>query len=210
VIMTSETIARALGGCRAGNRWTARCPVPAHEDENPSLSITDAEDSKVLVHCFGGCSQEAVIDELRARGLWPEASNPRGFHNPIGDSRRTPPPNAPPAQDRSDQSAFALRLWEASKPAAGTPVEDYLQARGITLPVPDAIRFAPNLRHRSGSTWPGMVARVTPRTDGEPLAIQRTFLKLDGSGQAPVDPQKMTLGPCRGAERCASPQLPGR
>ena len=34
--------------------------------------------------------------------------------------------------------------------------------------------------------------------DGVPLAIHRTFLARDGSGKAPVDPQKMMLGPCRG------------
>jgi hypothetical protein len=48
----------------------ARCP--AHEDRNPSLSITEATDGKVLLRCHAGCSQEAVIAALRARGLWPE------------------------------------------------------------------------------------------------------------------------------------------
>ena len=42
--------------------------------------------------------------------------------------------------------------------------------------------------------------------DGRPLAIHRTFLAYDGSGKAPVDPQKMMLGPCRGgAVRLADP-----
>ena len=49
-----------------------------------------------------------------------------------------------------------------------------------------------------------MVALVTRGTDGEPLAIHRTFLARDGAGKAPVAPQKMTLGPCgRGAVRLA-------
>ena len=43
-----------------------------------------------------------------------------------------------------------------------------------------------------------MVALVTRGTDGEPLAIHRTFLARDGAGKAPVTPQKMMLGPCRG------------
>jgi hypothetical protein len=49
----------------------ARCP--AHEDRDPSLKISE-DSGKVLVHCHAGCSQEAVIDALRAQGLWPEAS----------------------------------------------------------------------------------------------------------------------------------------
>jgi len=39
---------------------------------------------------------------------------------------------------------------------------------------------------------------VTHGTDGAPRAIHRTFLVRDGRGKAPVDPQKMMLGPCRG------------
>jgi hypothetical protein len=43
-----------------------------------------------------------------------------------------------------------------------------------------------------------MVALVTRGTDGQAVAVHRTFLAPDGSGKAPVDPQKMMLGPCRG------------
>jgi hypothetical protein len=44
------------------DRWMALCP--ARDDRNPSLSIRDAR-GKVLVHCFAGCSTEAVLDALR-------------------------------------------------------------------------------------------------------------------------------------------------
>lgn len=43
-----------------------------------------------------------------------------------------------------------------------------------------------------------MVALVTRRVDDTLLAIHRTFLARNGAGKAPVDPQKMMLGPCRG------------
>ena len=43
-----------------------------------------------------------------------------------------------------------------------------------------------------------MIAPVTRGVDGLLLAIHRTFLARDGAGKAPVDPQKMMLGPCRG------------
>jgi len=42
---------------------------PAHEDTNPSLSVSVNGD-RVLVYCHANCSQEAVIGALRARGLW--------------------------------------------------------------------------------------------------------------------------------------------
>ena len=43
-----------------------------------------------------------------------------------------------------------------------------------------------------------MVGLVTRGLDDVPLAIHRTFLARDGSSKAPVDRQKMMLGPCRG------------
>ena len=66
--MTAETIAKALGGRKAGGGWTARCP--AHDDRTPSLSICDVDDTKVLVRCHAGCDQERVIAALRTCGLW--------------------------------------------------------------------------------------------------------------------------------------------
>lgn len=63
--MTAETIITAL----AGQRGMALCP--AHDDHNPSLSVAE-KDGKLLVKCFAGCEQSAVIDALREKGLWPE------------------------------------------------------------------------------------------------------------------------------------------
>jgi putative DNA primase/helicase len=73
-----------------------------------------------------------------------------------------------------------------------------LTSRGIHLPVPGAIRWHSGLKHPSGTILPAMVSLVTRGVDDVPLAIHRTFLARDGSGKAPVDPQKMMLGPCRG------------
>ena len=39
--------------------WTACCP--AHEDKSPSLSVREADDGRVLVHCFGGCDVHSVL-----------------------------------------------------------------------------------------------------------------------------------------------------
>lgn len=69
--ITAETIAGGLDKARrSGDGWMACCP--AHDDSDPSLSINDGADGTVLVHCFAGCLQVAVLAELRARGLWPD------------------------------------------------------------------------------------------------------------------------------------------
>jgi putative DNA primase/helicase len=188
--LTAETIAKALGGRKAGGGWMARCPT--HDDREPSLSIRDAGDGKMLLRCHAGCEQEQVIAALRSRGLWEKKGH-----------RRLTRPAPRVATDRSGcdgakRTEAALAIWEAAMPAGCTPVETYLAARGIHLQLPTALRFHPRLKHPSGGIWPAMVALVTRGSDDTPLAIHRTFLARDGGGKAPVDPQKMMLGPCRG------------
>jgi hypothetical protein len=65
---------RALKGRGRPHDFMAICP--AHRDVRPSLHVT-IKDGATLVHCFAGCTQDAVIDALRNRGLWPEQPNAR-------------------------------------------------------------------------------------------------------------------------------------
>lgn len=190
--MTAETIAKALGGRKAGGAWMARCP--AHEDRAPSLSIADARDGKVLVRCHAGCDQHNVIAALRARGVWDTDER-----RPIRFLRQPDRPlTAEPDSDAIKRTEAALAIWRGAQSAAGTPVETYIRSRRLTIPIPRSIRFHTGLKHPSGGVWPAMVALVTHGTDGKPIAIHRTFLARNGDGKAPVDPVKMMLGPCRG------------
>ncbi len=190
--MTAEIIAKALGGRKAGNSWMARCL--AHDDREPSLSIRQADDGKVLVRCHAGCNQFTVIEALRARGLWKDDNHHRRH---IVRRERRPALHAPPNRAYAKRTVTALRLWEASVPALGTLAETYLLSRGLCLPLPTTIRFHAGLKHPTGGIWPAMVALVTRGTDDAPLAIHRTFLARDGAGKAPITSQKMMLGPCR-------------
>ena len=195
--MTAETIARALGGRTVGGGGTAR--RPAHDDREPSLSIGEADDGKVLIRCHAGCDQVAVIEALRARGLWGD----NGSHCLLGAVCRTEPAKRDKRAD-ADRTRVALDIWHASNRPKGTPVETYLRSRGLTLPMPPKLRFHAGLRHPAGGVWPAMVALVTCGSDDSPVAIHRTFLDRDSSSKAPVEPQKMMLGPCRsGAVRLA-------
>jgi putative DNA primase/helicase len=190
--MSAELIARALGGKREGASWLAFCP--AHADrKKPSLALCDGDGGIVLVHCHAGCQQAAVIDALRARGLW--GLNGAGSSSRPGYAK---PVEREPDRDAVRRTEAALSIWRSAKPAPGTLVEIYLGSRGIHLPPPPSLRFHAGLKHPEGSTWPTMVALVTSGVDGIPVAIHRTLLAHDGRGKAPVDPSKMMLGSCRG------------
>ncbi len=199
--MTAETIAKALGGRKAGGCWMARCP--AHDDRAPSLSISTGDQGKVLVRCHAGCDQALVIAVLRAGGLWEDGDRRQGRFV-RRETRRAV--DEQPDRDDTKRTEGALRLWKASSPALGTLAEAYLHSRGLHLPPPATIRFNAVLNHSTGGIWPAMVALVTRGPDDAPLAIHRTFLARDGAGKAPVVPQKMMLGPCRGgAVRLGNP-----
>lgn len=55
----------------SGN-WVARCP--SHDDKNPSMTIREADDGRVLIHCFTGCTPEAILGAvgLTFDALFPE------------------------------------------------------------------------------------------------------------------------------------------
>ena len=72
---TADEIAQGLGGKRRGGGWNAPCP--AHDDRRPSLSITQGDAGLPLIYCHAGCTQEAVIEQLKTRGLWHRDSNPK-------------------------------------------------------------------------------------------------------------------------------------
>jgi hypothetical protein len=42
--------------------WTACCP--AHNDKGPSLAVREADDGRVLLHCFAGCETLTVVQAL--------------------------------------------------------------------------------------------------------------------------------------------------
>lgn len=37
---------------------------PAHDDKNPSLSISEAADGKILLYCFSGCTVEDICNAM--------------------------------------------------------------------------------------------------------------------------------------------------
>jgi hypothetical protein len=53
-------------------KWLACCP--AHPDKSPSLTITQTDDGKILIHCFSGCQVSDVVAAvgLELSNLFPE------------------------------------------------------------------------------------------------------------------------------------------
>lgn len=62
-----------------GSGPSYQAPCPAHEDDNPSLSIKEAQDGRVLLKCHAGCSAEDIVHALglSMKDLFPDRLNRR-------------------------------------------------------------------------------------------------------------------------------------
>lgn len=96
--------------------------------------------------------------------------------------------------EEARKKAFGVYVWSKKRPFAGSPADVYLRSRAIDvreLPrFPGALGWMPEAHHVETRTkWPAMVAGFSA-PDGRIVAIHRTFLAHDGSGKAPVSPQR--------------------
>ncbi|WP_088306612.1 DUF7146 domain-containing protein [Novosphingobium sp. B 225] len=188
----ARKIVEALGGTWSRSR--GMCCCPAHSDRTPSLSITLGKRA-VLVHCFAGCSNEAVMQGMAKLGV--RLSDLFGAKGgPVSPVAR---------EEVVDRNA--LRLWREASILAGSPAERYLFGRGITVASSD-LRFHPRMPlGPMGAVrfLPALVSAV--RNDAGVLALHRTFLDSDSDRLAAFEQPKRALGSLgTGAVRLAWPR----
>ncbi len=97
--MTIENLLTRLEKVRktGAATWLACCP--AHNDRNPSLSIRETTDGRILLHCFAGCDTWEVVSTI---GLEMDALFP-----PSDANGRCKPERRPfPAMDALQAVAF--------------------------------------------------------------------------------------------------------
>lgn len=176
---------------RAGGELVCCCPL--HTDRSPSFTIY-AGDRRW--HCFG-CGQGGdvldFIQRLHGVGLREAADMLGGGRLPVAPVL---PVRQPDGDDR-DKIAVAVTTWRQAGPIQGTPAEAYLRGRGITISLPDCLRFA-----RLSFGWqrdiPALVALVAG-VDDNPCGVQRIFLREDGGkADLPNGKVKFSLGRIRG------------
>jgi putative DNA primase/helicase len=164
--MTAAEIAAALGNARReGRDWRCCCPVHGGR----SLTLRDGRDT-LLIKCWAGCHVRKVLAELRRLRLLKGAVTTLSAGCHIDDRG-----------DRERRIEIARQIWEAARGARGSPVVQYLAGRGVTMPVPAALRWASSLRRLDGSHGPAIVARVDGLS-GELCALHRTWLDRDAAG----------------------------
>ena len=182
----AAALVKHLGGTWSPNGAMCRCP--AHDDRSPSLSVRVGE-TALLFKCFAGCD---TIDVIRAiRGLGQDIQS-----NSV--ATEYPPQNALSPQWLQQR---ALDLWDCARPLIGTPAEQYLRRRSISLLSP-ALRFHPRTplgRGKQAVFRPAVIAALYERSRF--VALQRTFLDSCEPRRARdlANPRRMLGRPGQGA-----------
>lgn len=181
----AQRITVALRGKWHGRYGVARCP--AHGDRNPSLTLADGPDGRLLAHCKTGCSFLDVLDALRGLGIV-EGRGTLPQTDPAELARR----QAEERREAEKRERQARQCWDEALPLRGSIAETYLrEARGITCALPETLRFHPACWHPSAQRLPAMVTQIEGAAR---FAVHRTYLRPDGTGKAVAEPAKAMLG----------------
>lgn len=114
---------------KSGRGHVARCP--AHEDRTASLSVAEADDGRVLVHCFAGCRAADVVAAvgLELADLFPERVIDQ---SPLGRAQR---------REAVRQTGWAAALGVLDREAAIVQVAAVAIHRGERLAPDDVERL---------------------------------------------------------------------
>lgn len=187
-MMTSQTLTGLVAEGRSivehlGGRWLktgGMCRCPAHDDTTPSLSVRVGR-TRLLLHCFAGCSATEILQALQTRQLL-EA---RG--GIASDAASFEP-------DHQCFAESAMRIWASARIIANTPAELYLRQRGI-LAASGELRFHPRTPQGPKPFTqfrPALIAAV--RDKSGLVGVHRTFLSGRTGKLASLPNPKLGLG----------------
>jgi DNA primase len=181
---------------RRGRAYVGLCPF--HDEKTPSFKVENGH-----YICFGCGAKGDAIEWLRTVAGLP-------FRDAVAALANTSILKAPLiatqkalavkiGTDDKERTTRALEIWNESVCIGGTIAEKYLVRRiGGPIPRCAGLRFH-RACPRGDQRVPALVSLLRDVVTDEPLAIQRVFLRDDGSDRLRDSTGKMTLGPARNA-----------
>ncbi len=146
-VLTALRTATGVDPKQNGVGFTCRCP--SHDDQNPSLSVSEGDDGRALVKCFAGCTVEQVMAEL---GLGMKDLMPDDHQSGPAPRRTTPRKRQPKVHATAPA---ALATYERQLGTCST-VSDYVDGSGeivgktIRWNLPEGKEIRPMARRGTG------------------------------------------------------------
>lgn len=114
---------------RSGTGWRADCPT-GHKSRG-ALSVSEADDGRVLLHCFAGCGAAEV---LSAAGLTLADVMPERLRDPSPEGRKA-------AREAFKRSAWSAALGVVEREARVVLIAAHDLLRGCPLTADDTARL---------------------------------------------------------------------
>lgn len=209
-ILISGVVGKAVKLKKSGSEYTGLCPF--HHEKSPSFFVNDA---KEFGHCFGcGWHGDVIRFVMDKDGCGFREAYYRLANDdlPTWTPQERTKAQAVARLEDLEKEQLARKFFNASVPIAGTPAEIYLRARGITVALPDYVRFGmiPSWRDKETGEWgrnrPAVVCGAQDGT-GAVVGIQRIFFPGDDARLGKAD-CKLSLGTIKGSALRLAPAEP--
>lgn len=185
-------IVATLGGTLYDAGRRALVPGPGHGPGDRSVSLTVADNGRLLIHCFSPRDDwRAVHAHLRAHGLldghaWPAVDGV------------TPPPAARRDNDRRRR---AQQIWDEGLPIKNTLAARYLARRGLESAPASSLRFHPRATSlEDRERRPALLAAISDPA-GTLQGVQITLLNSHAEKAALATPRRVVGALLGGAVR---------
>ena len=197
---------------RGKSEMVGLCPF--HEERSPSFEVNNA---KGLFHCHGCSASGDHFTALRKLG----GMSFRQAYEVLTDGTFPVVSETERATRKADDAAVTARrrrqgvsVWQSAFPIGGSLAETYLRFRGITMDLPETVRFGrlPYFDQATGERLaddlPALVCALQDGA-GDLVGVQRIYLAPDGLGKADVPKPKLSLGIIVGSAFRASGRYDG-
>ncbi|CAO4184146.1 Virulence-associated protein E [Methylorubrum extorquens] len=195
-MMDLRNAALLLGGEVSGQGIV--CPGLGHSSRDRSLSVmfSPSAPSGFIVFSHAGDDPLVAKDYVRDR-LSLERAESKQMMGRVAKFATHAERDGGVRQ--GGEGCRALRLWAKACDPTDSPVQAYLQQRGLSLPgeAGEVLRYHPDCPF-AGTRTPAMIALVRNIRTDAPQAIHRTALSLDGCKVTVAGKERAALGPIAG------------
>ncbi|MBT9444116.1 MAG: toprim domain-containing protein [Hyphomonadaceae bacterium] len=187
---TLARIVDAFGGALFDAGRRALIPGPGHARGDRSVSLYDAGDGRILIHCFSPRDDWRAVRDILARGGFLDGRHSSSPASSPASSIAAPASRAPVVQPAvEDRSARARRIWGEGAGLKGSPAEAYLEGRGVCVAegpdngaTLDALRFHPTMTSLDDRVRrPALLSAILSQ-NGVLQGVEATLLARDGAG----------------------------